>query len=70
MAAPLRIGFLGAGLIAQYHSKSIRRAALPFAIERAGVFDPDTSRATSFAVASGHTVMRSPEEVKIGRAHV
>ena len=63
MAAPLRIGFLGAGLIAQYHSKSIRRAALPFAIERAGVFDPDTSRATSFASASGHTVMRSPEEV-------
>ena len=56
---PLRIGFLGAGLIATHHSKSIRRAepSLPFAIERAGVFDPDRGRAQAFADASGHVVV-------------
>ena len=63
MADSLRIGFLGAGLIAEYHSKSIRRAELPFAVERAGVFDPDRSRARRFADASGHTVALSVDEV-------
>lgn len=56
---PVRIGFLGAGLIATFHSKNIRLAAptLPFAIERTGVFDPDRRRAEAFAAASGHVVV-------------
>lgn len=62
---PLRIGFLGAGLIATFHSKNIRRAAasLPFAIERAGVHDPDRARAEAFAEASGHMVVADEEAV-------
>lgn len=63
MTPSLRVGFLGAGLIAEYHSKSIRRAELPFEVRRAGVFDPDPSRAERFAAASGHSVMRSVDEV-------
>lgn len=61
----LKVGFIGTGFIATYHSKSIRRAeqSLPFAVERAGVFDIDSSRAESFAQASGHQAMSSPEEV-------
>lgn len=63
MVESLRIGFLGAGLIAEYHSKSIRRAELPFPVERAGVFDPDRSRAERFAEASGHKVAATADEV-------
>ena len=44
----------GAGLIATYHSKSIRRSG--FDVERAGVYDPDEPRAVAFANASGHSV--------------
>jgi predicted dehydrogenase len=65
-AAPkLKIGFIGTGFIATYHSKSIRRVeqSLPFEIERTGVFDVDSARAASFAAASGHLVMSSPQEV-------
>src|ERR1043165_2069122 len=57
----LRVGFLGAGLIATYHSKSLRRCGAP--IRRAGVFDPDPRRAASFAAASGHTVMDGEDDV-------
>jgi predicted dehydrogenase len=60
-ASELRIGFLGAGLIATYHSKSLRRSAA--AVHRAGVFDPDVERAAAFAAASGHTVMASEDDV-------
>ena len=60
-AAPVRIGFLGAGLIATYHSKSLRHSGAP--VVRAGVFDPDTERAAAFAAASGHTVCATEEEV-------
>jgi predicted dehydrogenase len=62
---PLRIGFLGAGLIAAYHSKSLRRsgAEQAFAVVRAGVHDPDTARAEAFAAASGHTVCATEDEV-------
>ncbi len=56
-----RIGFLGAGLIATYHSKSLRRCGSD--IRRAGVFDPDTRRAADFASASGHTAMADEDEV-------
>ncbi|NDB06989.1 MAG: hypothetical protein EBX95_14995, partial [Acidimicrobiia bacterium] len=61
----LRVGFLGAGHIATYHSKSIRRASatLGFTVERAGVFDPDSARCEEFARASGHSPMSSVDEV-------
>ena len=58
---PVRIGFLGAGLIATYHSKSLRRSGVT--VERAGVFDPDRARAEAFAAASGHTVVDSEDAV-------
>ena len=62
---PLRIGFLGAGLIATYHSKSLRRsgAEATHDVVRAGVFDPDTERATAFAAASGHRLCATEAEV-------
>jgi UDP-N-acetyl-2-amino-2-deoxyglucuronate dehydrogenase len=56
-----RIGFLGAGLIATYHSKSLRRSGAP--VERVGVYDSDPRRAASFAEASGHEVMAGEDEV-------
>jgi predicted dehydrogenase len=61
----LRIGFLGAGLIATYHSKSLRRSGAegPCGVVRAGVYDPDLGRAEAFAAASGHTVCASEDEV-------
>ena len=61
MSSALRIGFLGAGHIATYHSKSLRHAArdLNVDIVRAGVHDVDRSRAEAFAAASGHIVMDS-----------
>src|SRR3954471_2381628 len=61
MGDQLRIGFLGAGLIATYHSKSLRRSGAP--VQRAGVYDPDIQRAKAFAEASAHTVMHSEDEV-------
>ena len=61
MVEPLRVGFLGAGLIATYHSKSLRHSAAP--VTRAGVFDIDEQRAAQFAAASGHTVMASEDDV-------
>ncbi len=61
MSDQLRIGFLGAGLIATYHSKSLRRSGT--AVTRAGVYDPDPGRAASFAEASGHTVLTSEDDV-------
>lgn len=60
----MRVGFLGAGLIATYHSKSLRRSGAP--VLRAGVFDPDRSRAVTFAAASGHTLCDSENEVLDG----
>ena len=61
MSDQLRIGFLGAGLIATYHSKSLRHSGTP--VTRAGVFDPDTERAAHFAEASGHTATSSEDDV-------
>ena len=61
MPERLRIGFLGAGLIATYHSKSLRHCAAP--IDRAGVYDPEGARAAAFAAASGHTVMATEDDV-------
>jgi predicted dehydrogenase len=64
VTTPLRIGFLGAGLIATYHSKSLKHSGAD--VVRAGVFDPDIDRATDFAAASGHTVCASVDEVLDG----
>lgn len=58
---PIRVGFLGAGLIATYHSKSLKRSGA--SVVRAGVYDPDSSRAKAFAAASGHTVYDSEDAV-------
>ena len=60
-SSPLRVGFLGAGLIATFHSKMLRRSGEEFV--RAGVFDPDPERAEAFARASGSTVCATEEEV-------
>ncbi len=60
-SAPVRVGFLGAGLIATYHSKSLRGSGAP--VVRAGVYDPDRERADAFAAASGHHVVDSEDEV-------
>ena len=60
-AAPVRVGFLGAGLIATYHSKSLKRSAA--AVVRTGVYDPDSERAHAFAAASGHTACASEADV-------
>lgn len=60
----LRVGFLGAGLIATFHSKMLRVSGEAF--ERAGVYDPDRARAETFARASGSTVCDSEEEVLDG----
>lgn len=57
----IRVGFLGAGAIATYHSKSLRASGEE--VERSLVFDPDRPRAESFAEASGAAVADSAEEV-------
>ena len=65
MPDELRIGFIGAGLIATYHSKSLRRSGVEAThhVVRAGVFDIDPARADAFAAASGHRVCGGEEEV-------
>lgn len=64
----MRVGFLGAGLIATYHSKSLRRsgAEAECGVMRTGVYDPDPQRAAAFAAASGHTVCASEDDVLDG----
>jgi predicted dehydrogenase len=57
----VRVGFIGAGFIATYHSKSLKRSGVT--IERAGVYDIDTAKAERFAAASGHHVCQSADEV-------
>jgi predicted dehydrogenase len=60
----VRVGFLGAGLIATFHSKMIRRSGVE--VERGGVFDPQSDRAARFASASGSQVCSSEDEVLDG----
>lgn len=57
----LRVGFLGAGLIATFHSKLLHVSGAD--VEWAGVFDPDTGKAERFATASGATVCSSEDQV-------
>jgi len=58
---PVRVGFIGAGLIATFHSKMLRAAGET--IERVGVFDVDSERSNTFAAASGHRFAPSEEAV-------
>lgn len=61
---PVRVGFIGAGLIATLHSKMLRAAGDE--VERVGVFDIDRDRAEEFAAASGHHAVDSEDEVLDG----
>jgi predicted dehydrogenase len=58
----MRVGWLGAGHIATYHSKMLRAEGLDDVVW-AGIYDRDPERAARFAAASGGTVARSEEEV-------
>ena len=60
----VRVGFLGAGLIATFHSKMLHVSGED--LTWAGVYDPDPERAEDFAKASGATVAGSEEEVLDG----
>ena len=57
----MRVGFLGTGWIATYHSRMLR--AVEDRFERAGCFDPDSARAERFAARSGHRQCASADEV-------
>lgn len=57
----VRIGFLGAGFIATFHSKLLRASGVDH--ERVGVYDPDRDRAERFVAAAGGVVVDSEDEV-------
>jgi predicted dehydrogenase len=57
----VRIGFLGGGLIATYHGKSLRRSGADAVI--AAVHDADAERTAAFARASGAEPMASEDAV-------
>lgn len=57
----VRVGFLGAGLIATFHSKMLKGSGEDVAW--AGVYDPDADRTAAFAAASGATACGSEDEV-------
>ncbi len=57
----LRVGFLGAGLIANYHARSLQQGGEGSAI--ASVHDPDPARASRFAQRFGARSLRTNEEV-------
>ena len=56
----VRIGFLGTGFIATYHSKSLRVSGAD--VVRAGAYDPDRARLEAFCRASGHVPCASETE--------
>ncbi|MSO86669.1 MAG: Gfo/Idh/MocA family oxidoreductase [Acidimicrobiia bacterium] len=57
----VKVGFIGAGHIATYHGKSLRRSGADHVI--AAVYDVDPSRARAFAQASGAEAMGSEAAV-------
>lgn len=57
----VRVGFLGAGFIATFHSKMLRASGVDHV--RAGVYDPDRSRADDFVARAGGFVADSEAEV-------
>ena len=61
----MRVGWLGAGHIATFHSKTLRAERMED-VAWAGVYDRDRERAERFAAASGATVAASEEEVLDG----
>jgi predicted dehydrogenase len=60
----VRIGFLGAGLIATYHAASLRASGEP--VTWATVHDPDRARAEVFAASTGARACASEEEALDG----
>ncbi len=60
----LRVGFVGCGLIASFHSKMLRAAG--DAVVRVGCYDADPARTVAFAAASGHAACASEDEVLDG----
>ena len=48
---PVRVGFLGAGLIAHFHAFGLTESGEAFTF--AGVYDPDRARAQEFATGWG-----------------
>ena len=60
----VRVGFLGAGFIATFHSKMLRGAAhAGVDVAWAGVHDPDADKAAAFSAASGAPVCATEAEV-------
>ncbi|GAC1600078.1 MAG: hypothetical protein NVS3B21_27030 [Acidimicrobiales bacterium] len=60
----VRIGFLGAGLIAGYHARSLVAAGADFTF--VGVHDIDADRASAFSALTGAPVWPDPETVVAG----
>jgi len=59
----IRVGFLGAGFIADVHASLLRSCAV---VDWAGVYDIDRSRAEAFAAKTGSTVCADEDEVLAG----
>lgn len=57
----VRVGFLGAGLIAAYHAIQLNQADEPNRI--VAVYDPDADRADRLAVGQGGVAVATPAEV-------
>ena len=57
----VRVGFIGAGFIATFHSKLLRASGVEH--QRAGVHDLDRDRAEAFVAAAGGFVAGSEDEV-------
>lgn len=60
----MRVGFLGAGLIAHFHAFGLTESGEAFRF--AGVHDPDHARAAEFAAGWGATACATEEEVLAG----
>jgi myo-inositol 2-dehydrogenase/D-chiro-inositol 1-dehydrogenase len=58
------VGFIGAGLIAGFHARSLAASAADMTF--AGVYDQDAGRVASFCDLTGATAFGSPEEVVAG----
>jgi len=63
VAMTIRVGFLGAGFIANVHASLLRSCNV---VGWAGVFDTDRSRAEAFAAKTGATVCGDEDEVLAG----
>jgi len=60
----IRVGFLGAGFIARFHSKMLKGSGLD--LEWSGVYDPEPDRAHAFFRATGAPPRPGPLEVISG----